>query len=203
MPDCGPMTVTSAPTAIPDETPSTHTLPPGRHPTTLAEIACQYVDHARFRSSLTRRDVWSGFLSYVAAWELAERELGGQVVIAWWIGGSFISAKRNPEDVDVTPVLDQDFLDSTVGKPGMGHIKKLVGNRQSVRSAFSVEPFPLRWQALPATLFPDNLSPANQQMLAQRGGLDTWWQRLRPPGPKMAPTVPSVFAERGYLEVTR
>lgn len=178
-------------------------LPPGRYRATLNEVEALFVSDERFLFSATRKDVWEGFLDYTVAWADVERELGVQLVHVWWLGGSFISGEQHPGDLDVTPVLDSDALSACAGKEGMGRVKMLMGDRERLRRTFKVEPFPLKWSAVPCTLFPGKLSESAHAAMALRGGLDAWWQRVRPAGGKVAPVEPEAFAERGYLEVER
>lgn len=188
---------------LPDLDPVTGELPPGRYLTDLDAIHERFVAHDQFASSVNRPIVWAGFTAYRKAWDVAEGELGEQVILAWWIGGSFASSSLEPGDIDVTPVLDGDRLSQLSGASGMGKVKQLIQHRDGVRDEFHVEPYQLRWSAQPCTLFPDGLSPVVQAMLAKRGGLDAWWSRVRPEGPKGAALKPRSFAERGYLEVLR
>lgn len=142
-------------------------------------------------------------MTYIAAWEQVEGLLGERIVLAWWVGGSFVTSVVEVGDIDVTPVLDREVWQRRRGSEGMGTAKGLIKHRQKVRDSFGVEPFALLWSAVPCTLFPEDLAPSAQEMLRNRGGLDAWWQRRRPQGEKMAPELPAVFAERGYVEVQR
>ena len=182
---------------------STGGPPPGRHPATVAEVQARFVKDSQFSGSTTRAAIWQGFLSYEAAWLSAEASLGHKIVLAWWLAGSFISSALDPEDIDVTPVLDGPQLATLAGSTGMGKVRALIKHRASVRKQFLVEPFTLEWEPLPSTLAPELLTPGQQLMLARRGGLDSWWGRQRPGGPKAAPVTPKTFADRGYLEVLR
>lgn len=189
---------------LPQHVKATGTLPPGRYRTTLSELEDRYVHHPMFSGSKTRSRNWEGFRTYREAWSLAEGALGlGQrLVQAYWLGGSFISDAPEPDDIDVTVVVDGDLLQAHAGSNGMGEVKKLYRNRTAIRSALHVEPFVLRvkWEA--STLLAERLPESSRVPLARRGGLDNFWQRLRPVGPKDQPVAQqTVFAERGYVEV--
>ncbi|WP_434738105.1 DUF6932 family protein [Microbacterium wangruii] len=174
-------------------------LPPGRHPATLSDVHEQFVD--AFPESTTRPGIWDGFLDYLTSWDEAESFAGVEVLRGVWVAGSFISSTIDPSDIDVSPIYDRRVLLQLSGKPGSGRFKELLSHRDRIVSTYKVEPFPVPWLALPSTLLPARLSPADRDTLAVRGGLDTWWGRVRPPGPRVAPVAPTTLADRGYLEV--
>jgi hypothetical protein len=182
---------------------ATGCLTPGRHPATFAELRRAFVEAEEFAGSGTRAAKWEGFLAYVAAWDQVEALLDDRLVLAWWIGGSFVTSAVEVGDIDVSPILNRDVWKAKRGAEGMGTAKALIRHRQKVADAFGVEPFVLLWSAVSCTLFADDLSVPEQEMLRNRGGLDAWWQRRRPAGEKAAPGLPTAFAERGYVEVLR
>lgn len=188
--------------AIPPLDPVTGHLPPGRYRTTLGHIRHRFVDHPEFSASTTRLAIWDGLLSYLTAWETSQRPLGQQILHNLWIAGSFISDEVDPEDIDVSPVYDEGIVSDLAGTAGMGMVKSLVGHRKKLVEKYKVEPFPVPWRSLETTLRPTTLLEHEQDYLAKRGGLDDWWQRIRPPGPKAAALAPNVTSARGYLEVT-
>src|SRR5436309_2332833 len=87
---------------------TTGCLPPGRYPATLDGVRAAFVEAPALSASKTRPDRWSGFLAYISAWEQIEGLLGERIVLAWWIGGSFVSSVIEVEDIDITPVLDRE-----------------------------------------------------------------------------------------------
>lgn len=190
--------------ALPSHDVSTGTLPPGRYRATLQEIEQAYVLDPAFAKSQTRRRNWEGFAEYRSAWAVAEETLGlpASLVQGYWIAGSFISDTLDPDDIDVTVLLDGDLLDSCANRKGMGQVKKLYANRAKIKAVTNVEPFILKVRWEESTLIPKRLPRETQLSLATRGGLDNFWQRVRPPGPKDAPVArQTALAERGYLEV--
>jgi hypothetical protein len=174
-------------------------LPPGRHPASLAELHEHFVE--ALPASTTRPAIWEGFLGYLTAWDEAEQHAGAEVLRGVWIAGSFASSTLDPSDIDVSPIYDRDALVSLSGKPGSGRIKELFTHRARVVSTYKVEPFAVPWLPIPSTLLPDRLTPGERDVLSVRGGLDTWWGRVRPPGPRVAPVPPTTLADRGYVEV--
>lgn len=75
-------------------------LPPGRWPLTPAELHRIAVE--AFPESRTRRTLWRRF-------GVARRALA-RVAREIWVGGSFLSTKENPKDIDLLAVLRSDRL---------------------------------------------------------------------------------------------
>lgn len=151
--------------------------------------------------STSRPAIWEGFLSYLAAWDDAEELAETEILRGLWIGGSFTTSYLEPSDIDVSPIYDKDALVALSGKPGSGKIKALIAHRESIVATYNVEPFAIPWLPIASTLLPDRLPLAERDALAVRGGLDSWWGRMRPPGERVAPIPPTTLADRGYLEV--
>ncbi|MBT2516294.1 hypothetical protein J7E29_02500 [Streptomyces sp. ISL-90] len=185
---------------IPALLPNGH-LPPGRHPASLQEIEDRFVSDEGFSSSASRSEIWEGFLSYLSAWDAAERALGATVLRAIWLAGSFISSKHDPSDIDVSPIYDKTVLAAHSGRPGVGGVKRLFEQRSRVVDEFRVEPFALPWLSIASTLLPAQLPAAERDALSVRGGVDSWWGRTRPAGARVAPVPPTTLADRGFLEV--
>lgn len=153
-------------------------------------------------TSATRARLWEGFVDYLSEWMDLEELAGCQLLHAVWMAGSFISAKRDPSDIDITPVHDLGSDSVLSSKNLKSRLKRLIGHRQSVVKEFGVEPFPLGWTRIPSTLNPDRLSEVERSYLARRGAYDEWWQRVRPPGKERSPIAPDSWAARGYVEVS-
>lgn len=187
---------------IPPLVPETGHLPPGRYRTTLGHIRHRFVDHSQFGASKTRQAIWDGFISYLQAWKESEEPFDQPILHTIWIAGSFISDEIDPDDIDVSPVYDEGVISDLNGSRGIGKVKTLVGHRKKLVEKYKVEPFPIPWRSLETTLLPTTLLEHEQNYLAKRGGLDDWWQRVRPPGPKGPAQAPDVTSARGYLEVT-
>lgn len=73
-------------------------LPPGRWPMTAAEL--HRIAVADFPASRSRPALWSRFLAL-------QTELG-DTAVEFWVGGSMLSTKLDPKDVDVCAVLRSD-----------------------------------------------------------------------------------------------
>ncbi|WP_213934648.1 DUF6932 family protein [Rhodococcus sp. B50] len=116
---------------IPATDPMSGYLPVGRYTCTLEEVQRVFVEDSQFAGSVTRRKLFAGLVRYMAEWERLEDMVGtSDVLRRIWVGGSFTSAKLDPDDVDVSPILDGPKLDAIKGKPGCGKIGKLFGNRE-------------------------------------------------------------------------
>lgn len=194
--------VASAQFGIPPLDLQTGHLPPGRYRTTLFNIRERFVESAEFQDSSTREHIWAGFTDYLVAWKQSQVRLGQSILKTIWIGGSFVSSELNPADIDISPIYDHSIVEELTETPGIGGLKKLIGNRTSLTKKYMVEPFPMPWRSLESTLHPSVLPEHAQTYLAKRGGLDDWWQRIRPAGEKVAPVPPDEDAARGYLEVS-
>jgi hypothetical protein len=119
-----------------------------------------------------------------------------------WIAGSFITAKAEPSDLDLTVIYDGAAMSGMYGKPGSRELRKLAGlrDRDNATGKFGVQVFPIPWRSVASTLHTEKLSWHDTQYLVKLGALDDFWQR-KPPVAKGPPTPPPVKADRGYLEV--
>lgn len=179
----------------------TDQLPPGRYRCTLDEIYERFVDAPEFSHSSTRVDRFDGLVAYLHDWRTAQSAFGGDpVLMGLWVGGSFISSVLDPQDIDVTPHISGPRLRELEGKPGVGRLKRLFEHRKSVRARYLVEPFPFTWYPVAAP-FGRGGSAVEFDYYTNRGIMDDFWQRVRPPGPKVAPTLEDAPSRRGYLEV--
>lgn len=177
-------------------------LPPGRYRASLDEVHDRFVGHPQFAASTTRTTIWDGFLDYLAAWLDAQEGVGsGRILQAVWLAGSFISSTCDPDDLDITPVVDRDALVAVQGRPGSKRLRKLIGHREAVVARFRVEPFVLEWVPTTSVLRPTAVNSPVRDYLERRGALDDWWQRVRPHGEKGAPVAEGAVPRRGYLEV--
>lgn len=186
---------------IPDLYTNGH-LPVGRYRCSLSELHDAFVKHEMFAESTTRERLFTGLLRYIEAWELAEEGVGGRPVLRHlWVAGSFVSAAVDPDDVDVSPIVDGEVLDELVGCPGVGRVKRLFERRDRVVREFGVEPFRIIWR--PVLSLDDNrVTPPERDYLVANGRYDDLWQRVRAQPEKGAFAVEDCGARRGYLEVT-
>ena len=186
---------------IPPLDPVTGQLPHGRFSCTLPEVKAAFVDDPAFASSGTRQLRFEKMVEYLFEWQRVESAAGvGKILRDLWIGGSFTSAVLNPEDVDVSPIVDAEALDRLRGKPGSKNAKELFSQRTAVRMEYGVEPFVVLWRPV-TVLKVRKLDMHGHDYVATRGLMDDFWQRCAPPGPKGPMTTASAGPARGYLEV--
>lgn len=165
-------------------------LPVGRYACTPTEVHDALVAGSAFMTSSTRRSCFDG-LEQVRS--MIERLAPGLVESAW-VGGSFATDRLDPDDVDVTFVLDHSVFDSlppadqvSARRLGQGDlVRRKTGLRVDV-SVMVRERYPSPWQA-------GMLDPASIGYFSTRGAWDDWWQRSRS---SADPSMPA----RGYLEV--
>jgi Family of unknown function (DUF6932) len=80
-------------------------FPAGFHFKTLAELRAHCVGQPRFKDSQTR----DGIMSRLEA--VFKRLIHAKIVGEVWVDGSFLTEKRDPEDVDISLRVDGDFFD--------------------------------------------------------------------------------------------
>lgn len=98
-------------------------LPLGRYSVSLDEAESMLVSAPEFRDSATRTTLWDGFLSYVDRFLTLEDTYadaldGRTLVHRVWLGGSFVSAKPDPGNIDASLLIDTRAERAVRGKPG-------------------------------------------------------------------------------------
>ncbi|ADI08268.1 hypothetical protein SBI_05148 [Streptomyces bingchenggensis BCW-1] len=182
-------------------------LPPGRYRLDPDSVEKLLVEDPQFESSDSRRRLWDGLESYLSRFfdlEEQHRAVTGDVrlIHAIWLGGSYVSTKLNPQNVDLTVLMDESAVEAMKGLQGT---KWLVSafSRQARLAEFGVSPLRVGYRPIVSVFRADRLNPGEQAYLRERGAWDDWWQRCRPGGMgKTEPTVESASPRRGYLEVT-
>lgn len=181
--------------------------PPGRYRVTPEQAFTMLVEDDRFASSPTRSRLWDGFERYMArfvALEAMYPEISAEVSLVHcvWLGGSFVSRKLDPDNIDLTVFIEDEAASAYRGKPGAGWIRDAF-TRVTIKREFGLSPLRVTYRPIPSVFVPDKFTVEDQEYLRDRGAWDDWWQRCRQQGiEKMAPTVESARPARGYLEVT-
>jgi hypothetical protein len=183
--------------------------PPGRTRVTFDEARALLVEHPRFAHSTTRPGLWERLIDYVTRFLALEADhkdlLDGQPLVQFlWLGGSFVSGKVDPRNIDLTVALDTELRDRLKGKSYTGWLRAAF-EREKILADYSISPLHLPYRAVASPFRPQQLDVADQQYLLTRGAWDDWWQRRRATistgvvsGP---PTRDTAKAARGYLEV--
>ncbi|MGI5356371.1 DUF6932 family protein [Streptomyces sp. CA-252508] len=152
-------------------------LPLGRHSVSLGDAESMLVSAPQFRDSPTRRTLWDGLISYLDVFLALEDTYEGllngiPLIHRVWLGGSFVSTKLDPRNIDTTLLIDTDAERSV-----RGH-----------RVAHVFEP--------------ERFTPEERTYFTERGVWDDWWQRCRLPDQEdRSPSERSAAPARGYLEV--
>ncbi|MFF2454095.1 DUF6932 family protein [Isoptericola sp. NPDC058082] len=175
---------------IPEFDANTGALPVGRFPATIPEIRAALVEPFPLPR---REELWEEWLD-------ATTILASHVRIACaWLGGSFLTTKPEPGDIDVVYWVEDTELqraaaDATTASalqtfttPGWLHG---VGLR--------VDAYVVPWVSN-GTAAPRG--PEDMQYLRQRGYWDDLWLRLRSGAKGAPPSRLDSIPRRGYLEV--
>ncbi|MEU1285331.1 hypothetical protein [Kitasatospora sp. NPDC005856] len=182
-------------------------LRPGRYQVDLDEAEKLLVLDPLFAGSPTRAEIWNGLERYlVRFWALDENFesvlQGRSLVDRLWLGGSFVSSRFDPNNIDLTVFIDSEAERLVQNKEGAGWLGKAFDRRDILRD-FRLSPLPVRYHKVISPFRLKELSQVERAYLAGRGGWDDWWQRRRASDQvKDGPTVETVRPVRGYLEVT-
>ncbi|MFI8910585.1 DUF6932 family protein [Streptomyces sp. NPDC053513] len=182
-------------------------LPPGRYRLDPEGAERLLVEDERFSGSDTRRQLWDGLETYLSRFfDLEDRHrdtIGDQgLVHAIWLGGSYVSTKLNPQNIDLTVLIDEGVVASMKGLSGSRWLSSAF-NRKARLAEFGVSPLRVGYRPVVSVFRAELLEPDDQAYLRDRGAWDDWWQRCRPNGvDKTEPTLETVVPRRGYLEVT-
>lgn len=178
---------------IPPLDPATGLLPAGRHVCSPDEVEIAFVKDISFFGSATRSAIWSDWNDALAMLQSVA------IVHAAWIGGSFTTSKLDPEDIDVTFIINGADMRQR-SAPEQRIIAVFLGGGQ-VKSAvgLNVDSYIVPWECLPAPVM--GMGYVQDVYFWARGYWDDWWQRARQT-PKGSPPVPAdALPRRGYLEV--
>jgi hypothetical protein len=171
---------------------TTGQLPPGRFRMSIVEIEAAWVHAPLFSTSRSRPHIWGH-------WQRAAQALEAAVpVCAAWLGGSFLSDKLDPGDLDCVWIVEDEVL----GRARRDSLKRdllaYFATSKLKVAGLLVDSFILPWRPRPGATLGDMEDKAYAMM---RGYWDDLWQRERS-GPKGAPQTRTVaLPRRGYAEV--
>lgn len=182
-------------------------LPLGRYSVSLDEAESMLVGVPEFQASTTRRALWDGLIDYVDRFLTLEDAytdvLAGRPLIhRLWLGGSFVSTKPDPGNIDATLLIDTRAERAVRGRPGSKWLTTAFQSRDRMKEKFGVSPLRIGYQPVAHIFEPERFTPEERTYFTQRGMWDDWWQRCRlPDGQDRSPSVEGAAPARGYLEV--
>lgn len=175
-------------------------LPQGRYQCTQDEIEAFFVNDPAFAASKSRRAIWQH-------WQTGLNLLMNAVTVhSAWIGGSFVTEKPNPRDIDVLFIVSEE-----------NRATRSVADRQIIESFIHRLPDPLTRSLKPAhgllvdsyviNWSPHNptpagkLTPLHSAYATERGYWDDWWTRKRLTAKGKPCVREDALPKRGFLEV--
>lgn len=182
-------------------------LPLGRYSVSFDEAENALVGAADFQESSTRTTLWDGLHGYLDRFLTLEdvyaEALGDLALVhRLWLGGSFVSAKLDPDNIDATLLIDTRAERAVRGRPGSKWLTTAFESRDSIKRKFGVSPVRVGYRPVSHVFQAERMTPEERTYFMERGVWDDWWQRCRPPGQAdRAPTEASAIPARGYLEV--
>ena len=184
---------------IPSLDTATSFLPLGRYFCTLEELEERYVKHQEFGSSTTRQAIFKDFL---VAGDMLE-DISDTLIEAVWVGGSFVTGKIDPDDIDCTFVINGPAFRALPSNSKRARVMKF-NQKDWLRSktGLRVESFVLVREPIANPWGSGAVNPDAADYLSVRGAWDDWWLRVRKSIDKShAPVIEDAEPKRGYLEV--
>ncbi|MFJ7270771.1 DUF6932 family protein [Streptomyces sp. NPDC099050] len=182
-------------------------LPLGRHSVSLHEAESMLVSASEFRDSPSRTELWDGLISYVDCFfaledAYADALNGMPLIHRMWLGGSFVSTKLDPRNIDTTLLIDTDAERAVRGRPGSKWLTTAFQSRDRMREKFGVSPVRIGYRRVAHVFEPERFTPDERTYFTERGVWDDWWQRCRlSDQADRSPSERSAAPARGYLEV--
>lgn len=182
-------------------------LPLGRHSVSLDEAESMLVSAPEFRDSATRQNLWDGLIGYLDVFLTLEDTYasvlnGVPLIHRIWLGGSFVSTKLDPRNIDTTLLIDTDAERSVRGNPGSKWLTTAFQSRDRMREKYGVSPVRIGYRRVARVFEPERFTAEERTYFTERGVWDDWWQRCRLPDQEdRSPSEQSAAPARGYLEV--
>lgn len=168
-------------------------LPLGRFGASLDEIKSHYVDDPRFAESATRAEIWQHF-------ESATEGIRSVVpVVCVWVGGSFLTDKIDPDDIDLVYWCEDVLVDQVTDPKSRFILEMFAKNQVRSVTGLRVDTRYCRWHVFPEA---DRAQSAeHQSYVLNRGYWDDFWMRKRSGAKDAVPQRPDALPQRGYFEV--
>ncbi|CAL9482845.1 hypothetical protein SUDANB145_03059 [Streptomyces sp. enrichment culture] len=182
-------------------------LPLGRYSVTLGEATSMLVRAPEFENSRTRGVLWDGLHAYLDRFLTLEDVYadaldGLPLIHSLWLGGSFVSTKLEPRNIDTTLLIDVRAERAVRGKPGSKWLTDAFKSRDSIRKKYGVSPVRVGYQPVGHVFRPERMTDEERTYFMHRGVWDDWWQRCRlTDRTDRSPSEASAVPARGYLEV--
>jgi len=182
-------------------------LPLGRYSVSFDEAESLLVGAPEFRDSATRNPLWDGLHDYLDQFFALEDtyadDLDGLVLVhRLWLGGSYVSAKLDPQNIDATLLIDTRAERAVRGKPGSRWLTTAFKSRDRIRERYGLSPMRVGYRPVGHVFRPEVMAPEERTYFMERGVWDDWWQRCRlPDHADRSPSEQSAVPARGYLEV--
>lgn len=171
----------------------TGALPMGRYGASIGDVEQGFVDAPHFSSSVTRKEIWEDFWS-------ATSELRRIVpVICVWVGGSFLTEKVDPDDIDVVYWCQDEFVDRVTDPKDRMLLQLFAQNQIRRKTGLRVDTRYCRWYLYPEADRGTTLE--FEQYASQRGYWDDFWMRSRSGAKGAAPRLTDALPRRGYCEI--
>lgn len=170
-------------------------LPLGRYGVTLDDIKLHYVDAAQFQASTTRAEIWQHLESATAGIRSVVP------VVCVWIGGSFLTDKMDPDDIDLVYWCQDVLVDQVVADPQAALLLQMFAlNQVRAQTGLRVDTRYCKWHLYPEA---DRAQSAeHQSYVLNRGYWDDFWMRKRSGAKTDPPQIADALPRRGYFEVT-
>lgn len=182
-------------------------LPLGRHSVSFDQAEAVLVSAPEFQDSATRQRLWDGLHGYLDRFfgleEMYTDTLNELTFVhRLWLGGSFVSTKPDPGNIDATLLIDTRAEHAVRGKPGSKWLTTAFKCRDRMKDEFGVSPVRVGYRPVSHVFRSERLTPEERTYFMERGVWDDWWQRCRLPGQAdRSPSEESAAPARGYLEV--
>lgn len=170
-------------------------LPLGRYGATLDAIKQHYVDAPQFLVSTTRAEIWQHF-------ESATVGIRSVVpVVCVWIGGSFLTDKMDPDDIDLVYWCQDVLVDRIVADSQNALLLQMFAeNKVRAETRLRVDTRVCKWHLFPGAHLADSVE--HRSYALSRGFWDDFWMRKRTGAKTDPPQIADALPRRGYFEVT-
>lgn len=168
-------------------------LPFGRYRCSMSEVRDRFVLHPDFACSTTRKVIWQHWLQ-------AKDTLKSLVPVhAAWLGGSFTTAKLDPDDLDVVFVVNGAATNAITNPAARQALVLFAASGLRALRGWRLDTFVLEW--VPIAQPGELRDVVDEEYYSWRGHWDDFWQRQRTGGKNDPITPADAVPRRGYLEV--